>query len=162
MIRKSHTLLLTFCACLTAQADSQFPSYLNQSYCQEIAVEFMTSSVGSLQKYREAQLPNLHRGGMNNIRKFINQRKNWLIECDQFLSATNNRRIFKDDSTTDDIFDAMNSVTGELESLISGVSYSVDAGRAQSSMAEEKFDHLLLLVDNHKTRLQLKGQLVHR
>lgn len=162
MIRKLHTILLTFFACLSAQADTQFPSYLNPSYCQEVAVEFMTSSINSLQKYREAQLPNLHRGGMNNIRKFINQRKNWLLECDQYLSATNNSRIFKDDSTSDDIFDAMNSVSGELESLISGVSYSVDAGREQSSMAEEKFDHLLLLVDNHKTRLQLRGQLVLR
>lgn len=162
MIRTLLSLLLILSACVTARADTQFPSYLNPDYCQQLAAEFMTSSVSSLQKYRDAQLPKLHRGGMNNIRKFINQRQNWLLECDQYLSTTKNSRIFKDESTTEEIFDAMNSVTDELESLISGVSYSVDAGREQSSVAEEKFDHLLLLVDNHKTRLQLRGQLVLR
>lgn len=145
------------------RAETQFPSYLSKKYCNDIALDFMTHSIDSLKKYRNKQLIERHRGGMNNIRRYIDQRLTWLQECDQYLNSVTKNRIFLNSLTTNDIFEAMNSVNSELLSLISGVTYSVNAGETPTDIAGEKFDRLFDLVENHKTLMLLnKGQLVLR
>ncbi|WP_439133586.1 hypothetical protein [Pseudomaricurvus sp.] len=146
----------------SAMADGEFPSYLNEKYCNDIKLDFITSSIKSLQSYRDKQLVSQHRGGMNNIRKFLDQREDWLKECDQYLSQTKQNRLFLDDATTASIFEAMDSVSDELTSLISGVTYSVDAGGSPTDVAADKFDNLFKLVDDHQTTMLMKGQVVYR
>jgi|GEM_PF-571982 len=143
-----------------ARYGEKFPSYLSRAYCEEIKIEFMTSTLSSLQSYRDTRLDVKRKRGMNNTRSFIDQRKAWLQECDNYLTKTDHGRIFKDDKTTVSIFNAMDSVSRELSSLVKGVTYSFDHGQDSTVMATEKFDHLFELVDNHKTLLLLKGQFV--
>ena len=143
-------------------ADDKFPSYLTDKYCNGIKVDFMTSSIKSLQRYRDKQLPSQHRGGMNNIRKYLEQREDWLLECDNYLASTSKHRLFKDEKTTDNIFSAISSVTGELNSLITGVTYSTEPGQSATSVAGQKFDRLFKLVDDHQTLMLMKGQVVYR
>lgn len=138
----------------------KFPSYLSWTYCEEIKIEFMTSTLSSLQRYRDTHLDTKHKRGMKNTRQYINQRKEWLQECDNYLVKTEHGRIFKEAKTTDNIFKALDSVSRELASLVKGVTYSFEHGQDSTAVAAEKFDHLFELVDNHKTLLQLKGQFV--
>ncbi len=141
---------------------AEFPSFLNEKYCTDIKLDFMTNSIRSLQLYKEKQLATRHRGGMNNIRNFLTQRQDWLKECDEYLSATSNRRLFKDDKTSDQIFYALESVSAELDALIRGVSYTANAGGATGDLAAEKFDNLFKLVDDHQTLMLMRGQVVYR
>ncbi|MEJ2419492.1 MAG: hypothetical protein P8Y45_21720 [Exilibacterium sp.] len=140
----------------------EFSSYLSRKYCKNIAMEFMTTTISSLQSYRSKHLRDKHRGGMSNTRKFIEQRKEWLEECDQYLSLTQHGRIFKNSKTTENILNAMDSVSQELSALVNGVTYTSQPGNDSTSVAGEKFDRLFELVDQHKTRLQLRGQFVIR
>ena len=146
-----------------ALADNGFPNYLTEKYCNGIKLDFMTGSIKSLQNYRDKQLISQHRGGMRNIQRFLKQRQDWLQECDSYLSATStHKRLFRNEESTDEILDAINSVSNELGSLIAGVTYSDDAQDSSSSVAAEKFDHLFQLVENHQTLLLLRGQVVYR
>lgn len=146
-----------------AEAEGKkFPSYLTWKYCEDLKLDFMTREVKSLQKYRSKQLDSMHRGGMNNTRKFLKQRQEWLHECDSYMAGTDNGRLFKDEPTTDAIFGAMKSVEDELASLIKGVTYSVDAGETGASVAGDKFDRFFKLVEDHQTLMLLKGQVVYR
>lgn len=154
--------LLTLIATNGALAEDKFPSYLTGKYCNGIKVDFMTSTMKSLQRYRDKQLPSQHRGGMNNIRKYLEQREDWLLECDNFLASTSRNRLFKDKKTTATIFSAISSVTDELQSLITGVTYSTELGQSPTSVASQKFDHLFKLVDDHQTLMLMKGQVVYR
>lgn len=154
--------LLTLLLASSLHAQDSFPSYLSEKYCGDIKMDFMTGSIKSLQRYRDTQLPSQHRGGMNNIRKYLVQRQEWLQECDDFLSQTSKNRLFKDDPTTVKIFAAIDSVSTELQSLITGVTYSVDVGGSPIDVAAEKFDTLFKLVDDHQTMLLMKGQVVYR
>ncbi|NIB44020.1 hypothetical protein HBA55_30745 [Pseudomaricurvus alkylphenolicus] len=160
------SVILTALACLLvsslAHAEKQFPGYLNDKYCDSIKMDFMTGAIKSLQRYRDKQLVSQHRGGMHNINKYISQRKDWLQECDEFLLVTSQQRLFKDKQTTGDIFNAMASVSKELDSLIKGVTYTVDAGGTPTDVAAEKFDRLFKLVEAHQTMMLLKGQVVYR
>ncbi|TQV67762.1 hypothetical protein FKG94_24845 [Exilibacterium tricleocarpae] len=145
-----------------AKYSVDFPGYLTRKYCNDIAGEFMTTSMKSLQSYRFKHLESKHRGGMRNTGRFIEQRKEWLAECDQYLKYTDYGRLFKDAETTDRIFAAMTSVSVELASLVEGATYTDEAGDASTQVAAEKFDLLFKLVDNHKTLLQIRGQFVTR
>lgn len=146
----------------SALADGEPPSYLNEKYCNDIKLDFITTSIKSLQGYRDKQLVSQHRGGMNNIRKYLDQREEWLKECDQYLSKTKHGRLFQDNATTISIFEAMDAVSTELSSLVNGVTYSVEAGGSPTDVAADKFDHLFKLVDDHQTMMLLKGQVVYR
>ncbi len=164
IMMKRHICAALFTLFVTsgAAAEDKFPSYLTGKYCNDIKVDFMTSSMKSLQRYRDKQLASQHRGGMNNIRKYLEQREDWLQECDNYLASTSSHRLFKDDQTTAKIFTAISSVTGELQSLITGVTYSVDAGQSATDVAADKFDQLFKLVDDHQTLMLMKGQVVYR
>lgn len=157
--------ILTVCALVftgSVQAESNFPSYINGKYCNDLKRDFITTTIGSLRSYRQQQLTSKHRGGMNNIRNFVQQQETWLKECDQYLQTTQRNRIFQDDKTTRTIFDAMASVTLELDALIKGITYSVEGGSKSTDVAADKFDQLFKLVDDHQTLMLLKGQLVFR
>lgn len=145
-----------------AFAEDSFPSYLTEKYCNDIKLDFMTSSIKSLQHYKDKQLASRHRGGMRNIQRFLQQRQDWLQECDGYLSATSeHKRLFRNEATTDTIFAAIDSVSTELGSLIAGVTYTEDPS-GTSTVVEEKFDQLFQLVEEHQTLLLLRGQVVYR
>ena len=145
-----------------AKHNIDFPGYLTRKYCNDIAIEFMTTSIKSLQSYRFKHLESKHRGGMRNTNRFIKQRQEWLLECDQYLKYTDYGRLFRNAQTTDRIFAAMASVSKELASLVEGATYTDELGDASTQVAAEKFDLLFKLVDNHKTLMQIRGQFVTR
>jgi hypothetical protein len=147
---------------VSALAENSFPSYLTEKYCNDIKLDFMTSSIKSLQHYKDKQLASRHRGGMRNIQRYLKQRQDWLLECDNYLSATSqHKRLFRNEETTDEIFTAIDSVSTELGSLIAGVTYA-DEPTEEDTVVEEKFDQLFQLVEAHQTLLLLRGQVVYR
>ena len=143
----------------TTKTGKEFPSYLTWKYCEGIAGEFMTSTMKSLQSYTEQHLDTTRRRGMRNTQSYLEQRKDWLTECDDYLAATQKGRIFKDAKTTDNIMNAIDGVTTELGSLLSGVTYANESGD-DTQVAQGKFNELFTLVDNHKNLLLMKGHMI--
>lgn len=138
-----------------------FASYLTASYCQDTSVDFLLRARESLQDYREGKLVTGHKGGMRNISRFLKQRKQWLEECDQYLALTGQGRVFRDETTTQNILTAIDATTAELDRLVASDG-GVYAPESQSEMAGVRMDQLFMVVDNHRTDLQLRGQLVIR
>jgi hypothetical protein len=141
------------------QTGQEFPSYLTWKYCDGIAGEFMTSTMKSLQSYTEQHLDVNRRRGMRNIQNYLEQRKEWLTECDNYVAATGKGRIFRDTKTTEKIIAAIDNVNGELASLLKGVTYANQDGD-DTQVAQTKFNELFTLVDNHKNVLLLKGHMI--
>lgn len=141
--------------------DVTFPGYLTASYCQDTSVDFLLGARESLQKYREGKLESGHKGGIRNIRNFLQQRKKWLLECDNYLVLTGQGRVFKDEETTERIVSSIESVSRELERLMS-VGSGIHVPATQLGGAGARFDQLFMVVDSHRTDLQLRGQLVIR
>lgn len=135
-----------------------FPSYLTVKFCNTTSVDFLIRDIKSLQGYRVKQLPGGHKGGMNNIRKMLEKRKDWLTECDDYLRLTKQGRVFDNEQTTSSIFSSINKVTEELHSLIYNGNSSVTVSNG-IDIAEQHFDHLFQVMEQHKTELQLKGRL---
>ncbi|PCK07409.1 MAG: hypothetical protein COA42_14455 [Alteromonadaceae bacterium] len=152
------------CAREKAQTEhnAKFPSYLTWKFCENTATDFMTSAVNSLKSYQNKHLSTKYKGPMKNIRNFVNQRKEWLLECDGYLQATSKGRIFTDDKTTKAIFASMDTISGELKALIAGSTYTSDDGSNDNSVINDKFEALFTRVDNHKNLLHLRGKLVVR
>lgn len=152
-------------ACKKAKAESEhgvnFASYLNADFCRTTRADFLLQDYRSLEKYRSAQLPGGHKGGMNNIRKLLDQRKEWLVECDDYLRLTDQGRVFRDKNTTDSIFASIDKVSKELNDLIYNGSKDVIVSNG-IELVEQDFDSMLGLLDKHRTDLQLRGQLVIR
>lgn len=144
-----------------AEHNVSFSGYLNANYCQDTSVDFLLRARESLQNYRDGRLESGHKGGMRNIRNFLQQRKQWLQECDDYMRLTGQGRVFRDETTTQAIFAAMDSVSEELQRLMgSGGGVHVSAG--QIGAATQRFEQLFMIVDAHRTDLQLRGQLVIR
>jgi hypothetical protein len=55
----------------------------------------------------------------------------------------------------------MQSLNGELEALLQGVTYS-NVVDADTQVAADKIDRMLELLDNHDTLMRIKGQMVYR
>ncbi|MCP8899184.1 hypothetical protein [Gilvimarinus xylanilyticus] len=150
--------------CKKANAEQEhgvkFASYLNQDFCRSTRADFLIQDYKSLAKYRADQLPGGHKGGMNNIRKMLDQRVDWLRECDDYLRLTDQGRIFRDRDTTDKIFKAMKGVSEELNNLVYNGSQDVIVTNGLD-IAEQDFDQMLQLLDQHRTQMQLRGQLVN-
>ncbi|WP_075185299.1 hypothetical protein [Teredinibacter haidensis] len=144
------------------KANISFPTYLTWKHCDDTIVDFMSSSMDSLDKYRNQHFDTRYKGGMRNIKHYIVQRKEWLQECDNYLQLTGKGRIFDNKKTTNQIFASMDAVTKELDDLISGVTYSSEMGQDSSSIINERFEKLLINVDEHKTLMHLKGRYVTR
>lgn len=153
-------------ACRKAAAEEkqgvEFPSYLSWSYCDDLRMDFLTSGLRSLENYKNNNFDTRYTGGMRNIASFVKQRQEWLAECDQYLSSTDKGRIFEDAATTEKVFAAMEQVEGELTDLANGVVYTTAIGEDPASVANDKFDDLFKLVDDHKTLMHLKGKYVFR
>ena len=123
--------------------------------------DFLLRARDSLANYQEKNLPTGHKGGMRNIRSFLQQRKQWLEECDQYLGLTSQGRVFRDDATTQQIIDAIDAVSNELERLM-GSGTGVRVPESQVAGADHRLELLFGAMDNHRTELQLRGQLVIR
>ena len=151
-------------ACLrdraAAKYDVEFPSYLTWKFCEDTKASFMEGDIPSLESYRNKRLSSEHKVRMKNIKTFVEQRRDWLQECDQYLELTDHGRIFKDKETTEKIFAAMDSVSSELDSLIKGVTYVSEGAGADTEVIANKFDTLFKMVDDHKTVMMLQRQFV--
>ena len=145
-----------------AKNNVKFASYLSWGFCESTRDDFITTSMNSLEKYSTENFDARYKGGMRNIKKYIETRIDWLKECNQYLSLTGKGHIFDDKKTTDAIFKSLSSVTKELEGLISGASYSSDTGSDTKTIMQEKFGDLFAKVDQHKTLMHLKGRIVNR
>lgn len=149
--------------CLREKAQEKhnvkFPSYLTFKYCEGIAMDFMTSSMRSLDNYRSNHLDSKYKGPLKNTKNYLVQREEWLKECDDYLRMTKNIRIFNDDKTTKQIFASIDKVQAEFDALISGVQY---AGEDQFAVINDHFDKMFQLVEDHKHLMHLKGRYVVR
>jgi len=137
-----------------------FPGYLNWIFCEDTKASFMQADIRSLENYRSERLNIEHRNRMKNIKQFVEQRKEWLSECDNYMKLTDHGRIFRDEATTEKIFASMDDVTHELDSILRGVTYVSEEGQVDNSVIAKKFDSFFQLVDDHKTVMMLKGQFV--
>ncbi len=137
-----------------------FPGYLTWKYCEGIAMDFMTSAVRSLDSYRSKHFNTKYKGPLKNTKNYLAQRKDWLLECDNYMKLTKESRIFNDDKTTQKIFASIDTVNGEFGALIQGASYSSDADAKE--VMDQKIDTLFQLVEDHKTIMHLKGRYVVR
>lgn len=154
------------CSKLNAEQKTgkKLPGYLSWGYCDEIKEEFLTSSMRSLQKYNDKQTAGASEGtrrkaGMRNTQKYIDTRKDWLSECDNYLKVTDKGRIFRDDTTTTKIFGAMDSISAELIAQMKGANYT-DAMTGLDNSAEiasEKFESLFTAVQLHVDKANLRG-----
>lgn len=143
-----------------AEHDVKFPAYLTWKYCEGIAMDFMTSTVRSLDNYRSKHFNTKYKGPLKNTKNYLAQRKDWLIECDDYIKLTKESRIFNDDKTTQKIFASIDSVDNEFGALISGSTYGSD--EEAKEVMDEKVDTLFKLVEDHKTIMHLKGRYVVR
>ncbi|MDQ2075317.1 hypothetical protein [Marinimicrobium sp. ABcell2] len=139
----------------------RFSSYLTASYCRDTSVDFLLRARDSLANYKANNLPTGHKGGMRNIRNFLQQRKQWLAECDEYLRLTGQGRVFRDEATTQQILEAIDAVSNELERLM-GSGSGVRVPQSQVAGADQRLDLLFTAIDHHRTELQLRGQLVIR
>lgn len=137
----------------------KFASYLNAKYCKSTGVDFLLQGRKSLQNYRDKQLPTAHRGGAKNIRNFILQRKEWLLECDNYLQLTEQGRIFRDKATTDKIIGAMTGTATALEKIMKRPKVEAENREAIVAPAAQQFDEMFKLVDAHYLELQRRGLL---
>ncbi|MGH1469834.1 MAG: hypothetical protein ACRBCS_01470 [Cellvibrionaceae bacterium] len=145
----------------SAKHNIELPGYLSWKFCDDTKASFMEGDISSLENYKNKRLNVQHRNRMKNIKSFIEQRKEWLQECDQYFDLTNHGRIFIDAKTTKSIFAAMDSVSKELGALIGGVTYvSEGVDQDENQIIAGKFDNLFKLVDAHKTQSMLKSQFV--
>ncbi|MBU2884701.1 hypothetical protein KO507_02865 [Gilvimarinus agarilyticus] len=152
-------------ACKKAQAETEhgvnFAGYLDSEFCRTTRSDFLLQDYRSLEKYRTSQLPGGHKGGMNNIRKMLDQRKEWLVECDDYLRLTDQGRVFHDKTTTDKIFGAIDKVSEQLNELVYNGSKEVIVTNGLD-IAQQDFDQMMQQLEQHRTVLQLRGQLVNR
>ncbi len=139
----------------------EIAGYLSWKFCEDTKSSFMEGDIASLENYKNKRMNVQHRNRMKNIKSFVEQRKEWLQECDTYFELTNHGRIFIDEKTTELIFAAMDSVSEELGSLLHGVTYvAEDSGQDGNQIIASKFDNLFKLVDDHKTQSMLKSQFV--
>ena len=142
----------------TAQAKSH-PSYLNDSYCDSLVEQFVDSGMRSLGKYINENFKPEYKGGIRNTINFLNQRSEWLGECNDYLNDTTQNYVFHDEKNTKAIFDAMNALAKELQLVREGVEYPDGAGNNNPRpFVKSRFDTLAKLVDQHHTRMLMKKQ----
>lgn len=150
-------------ACKRAKAEAanniKFGSHLSVKSCKSTATDFLIQTRRSLQTYRDKQLPTVHRGGARNIRSFIAQRKDWLLECDKYLELTDQGRVFRDKDTTDKIINSMTAVSDELHKIMRRPKNPAESKDLVAAPAGLKFDELFQLMDEHYLDLQKRGLL---
>lgn len=137
----------------------KFPSYLDRQYCRTTSIDFLISARNSLQKYHDERLNSAHRGGIRNIRNFLEQRKEWLQECDQYLTLTKQGRVFRTRDTSEQMFQGINRLSDELQRLVGIPTSPGEDSMALTEIARQHFQHLFSQMDSHRTDLQLRGLL---
>lgn len=140
----------------------ELPSYLSWQMCEETKQTFMRNDLRSLENYRQTRLDTQYRGPMRNIKSFIEQRIEWLQECDNYLRLTQRGAIFKDEATTRNIFAAMEAVTQELDRAIQGVTYLSSADEDPNAIIARRFDNLFKILHDHRDYMMLRGQFTNR
>jgi hypothetical protein len=150
-------------ACKKAKAETdnniKFASYLTAKYCADTTKSFMLQEVKSLRAYRDKQLATAHRGGASNIRNFVVQRREWLAECDKYLSLTEQGRAFRDKETTEKILSTMEKVGAELKKIMSRPKNPAENVLLIVEPAAAQFDVLFQQLEEHKLMMQRKGLL---
>lgn len=146
----------------TAKTGTAFPSYLTWEYCDGLKHDFMTTDVNNLQAYSSKHFNTKYKGPIKNIIKLIDQRKDWLQECDKYVTATRGERIFYDNATTKSIFDKLDSAKKELVDVLNGVRYSSFEGDETKKIVGERFETLFVAIDDHKNLMHLKGKYVYK
>ncbi|QKX17992.1 hypothetical protein HUW35_14020 [Microbulbifer sp. YPW1] len=145
--------------CSTSVSAKTHPSYLTESYCDGLVEQFVDSGMRSLGKYVNENFKPEYKGGIRNTINFLNQRAEWLGECDEYLNDTANSRIFYDDKNTKAIFDAMKELAKELQLVREGVEYPDESGTNNPRpFIKSRYETLATLVDQHHTRLLMKKQ----
>lgn len=144
---------------LAASKNIVFPNHLNLKYCQSTVSDFLLNTRRSLGSYHEKQLPTAHRGGARNIRNFINTRKDWLAECDKYMTAMDYGSVFRKSQTTASIFKAMDETAQELEKLMKTVAQPDEDAAILTAPVSDKFIKLFELMDAHMIELQKRGVL---
>ncbi|QIL89434.1 hypothetical protein GNX18_06395 [Microbulbifer sp. SH-1] len=161
--RKLTPLVAAAIACFIATgkagATSSHPAYLNDAYCESLVEQFVDSGMRSLGKYINENFKPEYKGGIRNTINFLNQRAEWLGECDSYLSDTADSRVFHDEQNTKAIFEAMDALAKELQLVREGVEYPDAAGNNNPRpFVKSRFDTLAKLVDQHHTRMLMKKQ----
>ena len=153
------TVATILAVCATSAAAKTHPSYLTGNYCDTLVEQFVDSGMRSLGKYVNENFNPQYRGGIRNTINFLNQRSDWLGECDAYLSDTASTRIFHDDENTKAIFDAMQALAKELQLVRDGVEFPDETGvNNPKPFIKNRFDTLAELVDQHHTRMLMKKQ----
>ncbi|WP_105104419.1 hypothetical protein [Microbulbifer pacificus] len=161
--RKLVPLITAVITCVfaagNASATSSHPAYLNDAYCESLVEQFVDSGMRSLGKYINENFKPEYKGGIRNTINFLNQRAEWLGECDAYLSDTASSRVFYDEKNTKAIFEAMDALAKELQLVREGVEYPDAAGNNNPRpFIKSRFDTLAKLVDQHHTRILMKKQ----
>lgn len=153
-------------SCKREQAEqklqTEFPSYLTWKYCDGLKRDFMTIDINSLEKYSSKHFDTKYKGPIKNIIQLVEQRKEWLSECDGYLSATREERVFYDDKTTEIVFAQMDRIKQELVDVLDGVRYSSSTGDETKKIVGEQFEALFVSIDNHRNLMHLKGKYVYK
>ncbi|WP_377518073.1 hypothetical protein [Microbulbifer taiwanensis] len=135
------------------------PSYLNQDYCDGLVEQFVDSGMRSLGKYINEHFNPEYKGGIRNTIHFLEQRSEWLGECNDYLLDTAQSHVFYNDQNTREIFAAMNALARELQHVREGVEYPDDAGNNNPTpFIKSRYETLAQLVDQHHTRMLMKKQ----
>lgn len=137
----------------------KFPAYLDSQYCRNTSIDFLLNARKSLQHYHDERLNTAHRGGIRNIRNFLEQRREWLTECDQYLSLTMQGRLFRSKETSDQIFHTIGQVSEELNRLIGIPTAANEDSMTLTEIARQRFEQMFRQLDHHRTDLQLRGLL---
>ncbi|WP_157960345.1 hypothetical protein [Marinimicrobium alkaliphilum] len=136
----------------------RFGSHLTVQACRDTAVDFLMTARRNMENYRAERLEGGHPAGMRNIRNFIEQRKSWLDECDEYLRLTEQGRVFRTEGMTERLFGDINAVSEELMNLYNN---RHNPSREIAEVAQ-RFDTLFQAMDEHVVDLQLRGQMVIR
>ncbi|KUJ80219.1 hypothetical protein AWR36_014505 [Microbulbifer flavimaris] len=135
------------------------PSYLTPAYCDGLVEQFVDSGMRSLGTYVNEHFNPEYRGGIRNTIHFLDQRIEWLNECNDYLLDTNKSTVFYSEKLTRDIFAAIQALSRELQHVRQGVEYPDDTGANNPApFIKERYVELAELVDQHHTRMLMKKQ----
>ncbi|GAA5525599.1 hypothetical protein Maes01_02170 [Microbulbifer aestuariivivens] len=148
--------LLIFCSASYAKPH---PPYLTESYCEGLVEQFVGSSMRSLNSYVNQHFNLEYRGGIRNTIHFLDQRIEWLTECNDYLEDTSESTVFYNEGLTQDIFAAIQALSRELQHVQDGVEYSDETGTNNPTpFIKQRYDELAQLVERYHTRVLLDKQ----
>ncbi|WP_288129509.1 hypothetical protein [Microbulbifer sp.] len=143
-----------------AQANTH-PSYLTDSYCDSLVEQFIGPGMRSLGKYVNEDFNPVYTGNIRNTINYLDQRAEWLAECNGYLKDTNDTYVFYTEKSTEEIFTAIKALRKELQLVREGVEFPDETGADNPKpFIKNRFDTLAQLVDQHHTRMLMKKQFL--